>query len=321
LYRTGVRAWVKSPNTKLAKPVLWMLRRSGNRVRPSEAAHSKVLVFSARHPENAYRSLVDRQRPDAVVVNSVSRAAWRWIHDDLRRLQIASVLYVREAHALTHLTVSGVAPDLLVANAAAHARALEEAGHPAHLVPSVVDRSAAAVESTRSTALLVNPIAENHIDVVLRMARLRPDIPFVLQESWPLDASYLADLRSNLSGLPNVEFRARVAQPSDVYHDAKVLLATYPTNRPRVIAEAQHNGIPVLALDLPALNEAVGPGGRFVRNDASPEEWTAALAALWDDPATYERFSIAARTHDRRPEMDPDLLARLFAQAVERVIE
>jgi glycosyltransferase involved in cell wall biosynthesis len=320
LFNLGVNAWFKSDGRAGSRMLLRLLRVPGRRLQARPASPSLVSVHTTRHPENAYRRVLAEQRPDAVIVNSVSRAAWRWICEDLQQRRIPSVLYVREAHAITHLTVTGTPPDLLLANAAAHGDELEAAGHPALVLPSIVDRRAAAVTSSRSRALLVNPVGENHVDLLLEVARLRPDIPLVLQESWPLEEPYRSELAAAVDGLPNVELRPRVPDPRTVYRDARVVLATYPSGRPRVIAEAQHNGIPVLAVDRPALAEAVGPGGVLVPVGASPAEWAEALGSIWDDAERYAELSAQARAHDARPEIDGQHIAEAFEAAIKTVV-
>jgi glycosyltransferase involved in cell wall biosynthesis len=227
---------------------------------------------------------------------------------------IPTVLYVREEHALTHLLVSRLPPDMLVANSEAHAHRLEAAGYSCRAIPSVIDRSAATVESTRRVVLMVNPIPEHHVELVLQVARARPHLPFVLQESWPLEDRWRMDLLSLLRDLPNVELRERVDSPAAVYRDARVLLVPYPTNRPRIVAEAQHNGIPVVAADQSALAEAVGPGGVVVSLAEPVDRWADALDRVWGPE--YEALSSAARRHDGRAEADPESLAAVFEAAL-----
>src|SRR5262249_21350544 len=151
--------------------------------------------------------------PDVVIVSSVPRAAWRWMSDDLRARRIARALYVREEHALTHLTISREMPDLLVANSESHADRLRAAGFPCLVVPSTIDRAAATGASTRRSLLLVTPTPEHRVDLALGLAAARPDIPVVLQESWPLDDAWRAHLAAEVAERPNVTLRAVVSSP------------------------------------------------------------------------------------------------------------
>ncbi|HEV2309378.1 MAG TPA: glycosyltransferase [Acidimicrobiia bacterium] len=315
MFQRGVNAWVKLDAWHGGRIVLPLLRFFGRSSRPIET-EDRLDIRTAAMPENAYRGTLARWNPDVVVVSSVSRAAWRWINGDVRRTATKAVLYVREDHAITHFTVSKEYPDLVLANATAHVARLEEAGVPALFLPSVVDRRDAEVCSSRRCALFVNPVAENHPDLVFALAELRPDIPFVFQESWPLDEPAWDALRDRADALPNVELRHRTTNARDVYRDAKLLVAPYPSGRPRVIPEAQHNGIPVLGANQPALAEAVGPGGCVVSLDETPAQWAAALAQMWDDDEVYQRLSRDAVAHDRRPELDPDRVVESFERAL-----
>ncbi len=119
------------------------------------------------------------------------------------------------------------------------------------------------------------------------------------------------------AGCPMSSSGRRPTDPGAVYADARVLLAPFLLDgRPRVVLEAQANGIPVLASDLPALRETVGEDGQFVGADAPALEWAAALGELIDDPIRYRRASDAARAHAHREEVDPDVIVSRFERAL-----
>ena len=114
--------------------------------------------------------------------------------------------------------------------------------------------------------------------------------------------------------------RPRVDDLRLLYGDARVLLVPYRTNgRPRVVLEAQANGIPVLATDLPALTEAVGPGGVAVPEDAGPGEWAERLREMLD-PARYDALAAAATAHAARDEVDPDAIVTRFESLVRPLV-
>jgi glycosyltransferase involved in cell wall biosynthesis len=85
------------------------------------------------------------------------------------------------------------------------------------------------------------------------------------------------------------------------------------------VVEAQWNGIPVLATDLPAHLEAVGPGGLFVPAQAPPTAWATGLGALWDNHSTYERMCASARAHARHDDQDPACIVERFEALSEQV--
>ncbi len=90
--------------------------------------------------------------------------------------------------------------------------------------------------------------------------------------------------------------------------------------RPRVVLEAQSNGIPVLARDLPALRETVGTGGTLVRGDASAQEWADALGAMIDDPDDYQAACDAALEYAGREEVDPSVIVSRFEHALSELV-
>src|SRR5207244_11535542 len=96
--------------------------------------------------------------------------------------------------------------------------------------------------------------------------------------------------------------------------------APYLTNgRPRVVLEAQANGIPVLASNLPAVVEAVGPGGVTVEAEAPIAEWVDALNRLLE-PATYDALTAAALAHAHRPEVDTEQIVTRFEDALAHLV-
>lgn len=281
---------------------------------------SGLPVVRTHFPENAYLRLLDQHPPQAVVANSLPRGALRLIQQDLRARGIPLVLYVREAQALKHLEHWGLEPDLVVANAAHLADLAGRAGFECRVVPSAVDVGPATSTSERSTLLLVNPVAANQPELALAVARARPDIPVVLQESWPLTPAERRSLEALASGLPNVSLRPRVDEPSMVFRDARLLLAPYPTGRPRVVVEAQHNEIPAVATDQPALAEAVGPAGVLVPDGSPAEVWLAAVASLWDDAEAYLQMRAACRVASASRATSPDAAASAFERAIAEVV-
>jgi glycosyltransferase involved in cell wall biosynthesis len=87
-----------------------------------------------------------------------------------------------------------------------------------------------------------------------------------------------------------------------------------------VVLEAQYNGIPVVALDQPAMSEAVGPGGVLVSGDLSDDEWARRIVEVWDgDEQAYEELEQKARAHGTRPEVQSDVIAQQVERALSEV--
>lgn len=268
--------------------------------------------------ENSLRTVMRSFGPDVVVASSLGRVAWKRIRLILQSLGIPSVLYIREENALGHLSISHAPPDLLLTNAHTYADRAAQLGTPAVMIPSVVTVDRYLVTSTRERVLFVNPVPSYGLETALDLAAARPDVLFAFVEWWKLEDEERAALNERLAAkLPNVLLRPATDDPGTVYADARVLLAPFLLDgRPRVILEAQANGIPVLARDLPALRETVGSGGRLVRSDASIEEWATALGAIIDDPDRYREACDAARAYAQREEVDPGVIVTRFERAL-----
>lgn len=285
----------------------------------STATEEPYPVWGTTVPANALGALIKQFSPDVVVTASVLRPQWRQILADLRSQRIPSVLYLRESVSLTHLTVSKAHPDLLLANSVSLAEVAEKAGCPAVMIPSVVDLESSRKVSTRERVLVVNPLQSYGGVLAFELAARCPEIPFVMQESWH-GGSAQVPLDRPGEPLPNVEYRGFVNRAGDIYRDAKVLLVPYSramaNHRPRSVLEAQANGIPVVASNLPGLIESIGDGGLLIDPDGPMEAWTGALRLMWSDHELYNRLSAAARAHASRPEVDPDRVTARFCEAI-----
>ncbi len=271
--------------------------------------------------ENGVRTLLSRFHPDIVVANSLERLAWRRIRHSAARHGVPCVLYLREESALDHLVGRAALPDLLIANSQSLTRQAQAMGQVCRLIPSVVDVADSLIETSRRTALLINPIPSHGVDVALGLAALRPDVPFILQQSWPMSRTEETHLRRAAATLPNVRWRPHTDSPAEVFRDARVLLLPHRVdNRPRVVVEAQANGIPILASDLPGLAEVVGPGGRLVAVEAPVQEWAGEFAAVWDDPKAYWELSAAAVRHGTRAEAQPASVVAAMEDALSSLL-
>ncbi len=293
-------------------------RRPNSESKDSEG--SNILVTPA--PENALPDIAVTFCPDIVVGSSIARTTWRSIQETCESLHIPTALYMREETALGHLTEHRGnqfrRDDLVLANSKTLVKSAEAFDTTAQFVPSVVDLRAAKVDSTRERILLINPREEHGVQMIEDLAAHFRTIEFVLQESWELSSAERDLVDSILSRHPNVCFRERSESPHEIYRDAAIVLAPHRMdNRPRSILEAQSNGIPVIANDLPGLVESVGSGGLIV---SSPNEWSDAITKLWQDPAAYRRFQDAARKHANRDEIQPNTIVRTFLSHIRATI-
>ena len=271
-------------------------------------------------PENAAPAVIKSFRPDVIVGSSIARLAWRKISRSCRSNKIPSVLYIREQSALNHFAAGARPADVVLANADSFARTIRQLGIECEFIPSVIDTEITATESSRRVALAINPIESHGVDLIWKIADRLTDVPFVLQESWPLTTNQLENVQRQIQGVSNVEFRRAAPPGPSLYGDARVLLVPHLLeNRPRVIAEAQANGIPVLACDVPTLAEAVGPGGVLVPAP-DVDAWCDALRHLWDDEELYVALASAALTHSERPEISMRSIAQSFERAMTKAV-
>jgi glycosyltransferase involved in cell wall biosynthesis len=193
----------------------------------------------------------------------------------------------------------------------------------------------------------INPQRDKGVYVFSRiaqeLARRRPDIPLlVTQGRSHADALRVPDL--GLAGYiagqfpdaktgegRNIVLMRFTPDPrafyTAVYSVTKLLLLPSLWNESfgLVAAEAMLNGIPVLASDRGALPDTVAAAGflfdipakytpqtREVPSAEEVEPWVETVIRLWDDPAEYERRSLAAREHAQQ--WHPDRLAPIYRE-------
>ncbi|MEP6623894.1 MAG: glycosyltransferase [Acidimicrobiia bacterium] len=307
-------------NSPMRPALLALQRPLGHRIRRMETPDHPTWVCAI--PENGFRTLRRRFTPDVVVAASIDRVSWRRLRAQLQAASIPSVLYLREASAKGHLTVTGAPPDLLLANAESLAVEARAAGYECTVVPSIVELERSRTDTTRTKVVLINPIEMLGGDRVWDLARARPDIPFVLRESNMMSAAELAAVTRPLADHPNVTLLPYTTCPADLYREARVLLVPHRVdNRPRVVLEAQANGIPVLATEFPGLVEAIGTGGMLVPNDAPPEAWIRALAEMWDDDDRYAELVTSAQTHANRDDVSPERILDRFESLITELVK
>ncbi|MDH3752622.1 MAG: glycosyltransferase [Acidimicrobiia bacterium] len=310
---------------KLGRPPLvegWN-RLIGRRLRPGQVP-CRVPIWRAAILENGLRSFLARARPKAIVATALSRVAWRRIRQDADAFGIPLVFYLRGHTMLPHLAL-GAPADCLVVNSASLGDAVGELGFDAHVVRSVIDLSRYRVEPTREVALVINPIPVYGRDLALEIARLVPEIPFELRESHAMVATDRRALANGVGDLDNVTLLEQTDDVEALYGRTRVLVVPYPmgdlaTNRPRIVAEAQISGIPVVGSSIPGLIESIGPGGSVV-DPADPAAWADELRRLWTDDAYYEKLSAAALAHASRTELDPAHIAGEFIEALGSIVD
>lgn len=259
-------------------------------------------------------------RPDIVVVTGTDPA---FAIAALRRLERwPTALYVRGASCVPYV-LAGAHYDIVIANSPFICRSVQNLGVDALFLPSVFPSDAYRVDTTREKVLFVNPIPKKGVDIALRLAADRPDIPFVFNLSWRMKRSDFHALQRLTRTIPNIELRTATNDPAELYRDARLVLVPtqWPEAWPRVISEAQLSGIPAVAGLVGGVPESMGEGGILVTPPSSRSAWEAGLSQLWDDDARYGSSSEAALEHIKRPEMSPAAIVSGFEAMARRAIE
>lgn len=148
-------------------------------------------------------------------------------------------------------------------------------------------------------ALLVNARAEKGFDLVLRVAALCPDIPFVVIASQSARSEALDAVAQ--AGLSNITIIGHTDDMDSLYAGAKVVLV--PSYRfletfSRVCIEAQRHGKPVLGSDRGNVPRLLEHSGTVLPEE--PEAWAARLRRLYDDDAAWRTAAAAALENSAR---------------------
>jgi len=160
-------------------------------------------------------------------------------------------------------------------------------------------------------------VDEKGFDVAVRAA-VAAGVPLRVAGAGPEEVRLRA-----LAGDADVRFLGRVSQRelARERRGAAVMLAPSRSQDPcpMSVVEALADGVPVLGGDRGGVPELVGPAASLPAEDVGA--WTAALRALWDDPAARARAGEEALAR-ARAEHAPDVfyarLSAIYAQALER---
>ena len=169
-----------------------------------------------------------------------------------------------------------------------------------HLIvtpPIEQERVLAATRRPRYVTL-VNLCEAKGAEIFYALAKRFPKHEFL-----GVEGGYNKQIRQDLK---NVTIRKHSPDMRAVYGETRVLLMPSKFETYGMAgAEAQANGIPVLATDLVALRDALGDGAVYLP-EGKIAAWTKALARL-DQPAYYARRVVQARANAARNGFDQDM--------------
>lgn len=271
-------------------------------------------VYRARIPvERRLRTVVDRVRPDVIVVQN----AWPiTLIKAALECDRPTIVYIRDvefqklAEPLPrHSKIRYIANSHFTAD-----RSRQRFGVDCTVLPPLVRPHRYRCQTTRQTVTFINPVPVKGAEIAFALAARRPDIPFRFVEGWRIGRSGNAARRRRAAALPNVAWQRAAQDMRSIYSATRILLvpSIWEESWGRVVTEAQFSGIPVLASQRGGLPESVGPGGVLVDPDGPMDDWLAALSMLWDQSDVYDRYVEATCRFAERPEMDPGRLIGAF---------
>jgi glycosyltransferase involved in cell wall biosynthesis len=276
-------------------------------------------VFRRWFPARAIADVAARFRPSAAVVMAGAPSS---LIDSLLASGVPTLQFILDALPDTLSPELTARPGLAFFACSQFLAEIAErlSGIEPAVIPPIVDASRYRVETSRHSVVLVNPIVPKGVEIALRLAEARPDIPFEFVECWELNPEDM-QRRKRAESMPNITWHSRMLDLRPIYARARVLLAPsqWDEGWGRVVSEAQASGIPVLASRRGGLPEAVGPGGILVDPDNNISAWKEALSRLWDDEEAYRNYSAAALSHSLRPEIRPEYVLTKLTDCLARL--
>jgi len=268
-----------------------------------EVFHGRIRPTHARY--------VDERRPDVLFAQfEMSIPTIRFAVE----AGLPVVILCHGPYGYTELAEAGLAQavDLFVFNSVFLLNAANRNVH--HVVVSPpVDRARVKAPAglERRFVTLVSLFVNKGPHVLYALARAMPERAFLAVKG--------AYGEQEIEDLPNVEIRDTTPDIRRVYGESRVVLMPSAEESFGLVAvEAQCNGIPVVATDLPSLRESLGDGALFVpREDI--DAWADALRRL-DDPDFYAEMSRRAKANAGRYDTgrDVDVLVTVLEAMVRR---
>lgn len=258
-------------------------------------------------------AVIDSFKPDIVLLQT---CPLRLYTDLFINLGLPVVVCLRDAtfwggNLIEHPSIRYIANSEFIAG-----KLHQDFGFEVEIITPLVLPEQCRAHSTRESVLFVNPVEEKGVEIALRLAEERPDIPFDFVECW--EQSSLLRRSERVRRAKNIRWHRPRLDASSIYRRARLLLmpSQWEEAWGRCATEAQLNGIPVLASRIGGLPESVGPGGILVDPIAPLEGWLAALSRMWDDKQHYEALAREALQYSQRPQIQPDLLMDRLVQLI-----
>ncbi len=193
-------------------------------------------------------------------------------------------------------------------------RAARDSGGTCDVVfPLINENDYVTAPTSEQYVTFINPRPVKGYEVFLGIPPLLPEVQFLVVEAWPLGEER-ARVSQQLSALGNVQFQHQLPDVRQVYEKTRLLLvpSVVEEGGPRVIREAQLNGIPVLGSPLGGIPEMVGHGGHIVEDHLKPESWAEAIRVLLAESDYYADLSRKARANAWREDLRTETIVQRF---------
>ncbi len=189
------------------------------------------------------------------------------------------------------------------------------------LIP-LVDPENYRLSTTREKVLFINPSQIKGVEIFFKIAENLPGIPFQVAESWHVNLQWRAYCSNRAESLGNIDWMSSTRDMNTLYGSTRVLLmpSIWEETYGRCVTEAQHSAIPVIGSNRGGLPEAIGPGGILLDPDGEVSEWITAVEKVFNDKKTYNKLSKAALRHATRKQANPETLATIFIESLEKHI-
>lgn len=313
-------------------------------------ADCSVIRFNDKRPTSAIDSYVETTDVDVILTQSGWADIALWAAD---RHDVPSLLCVMGPLEL--MLTSGIAADAPPSRAISVSddyrnRAEQVYDCEVTTVYQPIDFDYYTVENREPEAnTLVNPVEVKGRAIFRELAQRRPHEQFLAKMGWMHqrneDYSFDEDIQEiynqtmrrdpssasrqqcgsdqpQLDDIPNVEF-VREGDIREIYRRTKVLLVPSQWEEAfgRVVIEAMHNGIPVIASNVGGLPEACGDAGMLVEDYKSVEAWADCLDEMQEE-TTYETFETRgmrrAAQYQKRQSAEIEKFGRIVSETADR---
>jgi len=174
-------------------------------------------------------------------------------------------------------------------------------GRKAEVITNPMDLESFKIEKPGDSILFINPQPHKGIKLVAKLIERLKHRNFVF-------AGDVSSGYSSLCSKKNVRCLGRISDMKEAYRLAKVLLvpSDMADSSPRVVFEANYNGIPVITSDVGGAAEVGGDASiKLPREDV--DAWADAIEKIYEDNDHYASISEASGAHAKEHTLDKAL--------------